>query len=538
MQSASRVLLVEDNEDLAENVSEILEDLGVSVRVVHDGASAIASASEGFDVAVVDVGLPGVSGVELLPKLRAMCPDCETILVTGHGTLESAIAAVRHGAFAYLLKPVDPDALIGVVERALAQVSLRRERAALARALSESENLYRGVVENVDALIVSLDREGRILFANRSALDALGEGVPTPRSVDARAIDAREDARGVDARGVDVDDGRGVDAPVPRPPSESEKRDALAGRPFGDPDSSKTLRGRRFVEVFGDESMELRALTRERQCLLRRTDGSSRTIRWTFTPVEERDVSRIAIGVDVTEYLELRKRSTEAEALAAIGTLTAGLAHEIRNPLNAAALQLQLLQRRASKVADEALRAKLSEPIELVLVELGRLTTMLDDFLGLARPQEVERERVLLRELVHDVTRLQAPLCATHGIAIEEELEAGLVVLGDRHRLQQVLVNLVVNAREAMLGHALGTRITIVGRRERDRAVIEVRDEGPGLKSDASSDPFTPFVTTKAAGTGLGLAIVRKIVRMHGGDVFLENGSRGGAVARLELPVA
>ncbi len=515
MQSASRVLLVEDNEDLAENVSEILEDLGVSVRVVHDGASAIASASEGFDVAVVDVGLPGVSGVELLPKLRATCPDCETILVTGHGTLESAIGAVRHGAFAYLLKPVDPDALIGVVERALAQVSLRRERAALARALSESENLYRGVVENVDALIVSLDREGRILFANRSAMEALGASAPT---------------RHADERGVDL-------AAPRRPPSEAEKRDALAGRPFGD-ESSRTLRGRRFVEVFGDESMELRALTRERQCLLRRADGSSRTIRWTFTPVEERDVSRIAIGVDVTEYLELRKRSTEAEALAAIGTLTAGLAHEIRNPLNAAALQLQLLQRRAAKVADEALRAKLSEPIELVLVELGRLTTMLDDFLGLARPQEVERERVELRELVHGVTRLQAPLCATHGIAIEEELEDGLVVFGDRHRLQQVLVNLVVNAREAMLGHALGTRITIVCRREQERAVVEVHDEGPGLKSDAPNDPFIPFVTTKAAGTGLGLAIVRKIARLHGGDVFLENGSRGGAVARLVLPVA
>lgn len=515
MQSASRVLLVEDNEDLAENVSEILEDLGVSVRVVHDGASALASAAEGFDVAVVDVGLPGVSGVELLPKLRATCPDCETILVTGHGTLESAIGAVRHGAFAYLLKPVDPDALIGVVERALAQVSLRRERAALARALSESENLYRGVVENVDALIVSLDREGHILFANRSAMEALGARTPTHHA---------------DERGVDLASPR-------RPPSEAERRDALAGRAFGD-ESSKTLRGLRFVEVFGDESMELRALTRERQCLLRRADGSSRTIRWTFTPVEERDVSRIAIGVDVTEYLELRKRSTEAEALAAIGTLTAGLAHEIRNPLNAAALQLQLLQRRAAKVADEALRAKLSEPIELVLVELGRLTTMLDDFLGLARPQEVERERVELRELVHGVTRLQAPLCATHGIAIEEELEDGLVVLGDRHRLQQILVNLVVNAREAMLGHALGTRITIVSRRDQERAVVEVHDEGPGLKSDAPNDPFTPFVTTKAAGTGLGLAIVRKIARMHGGDVFLENGSRGGAVARLVLPVA
>ncbi|MCB9624200.1 MAG: response regulator [Sandaracinus sp.] len=476
MEAASRVLLVEDNPDLADNVSEILEELGVVVTVAHDGYAAVDAASEGFDVAVVDVGLPGVSGVDLLPKLRHACPDSETILVTGHGTLESAIAAVRHGAFAYLLKPVDPEALLGVVERALAQVSLRRERAFLARALSESETLYRGVVENVDALIVSLDREGRVLFANRSAMHALGD--------------------------------------------------------------EADLRGVRFVDVFGDASMDARGAVRERQCPLVRPDGSTRTIRWTFTPVEqEGDIARIAIGVDVTETLALRKRSTEAEALAAIGTLTAGLAHEIRNPLNAASLQLQLLRRRAAKVEDETLRTKLSEPVELVLVELGRLTTMLDDFLGLARPQEAERERIELEALVRDVTRLQAPLCSSHGLRLEVDVEPELVVVGDRHRLQQVLVNLVVNAREAMLGQGTGSAISIVARREADLVSIEVCDDGPGLQGEATTDPFAPFVTTKAAGTGLGLAIVRKIARMHGGEVSLRNGAEGGAVARLTLPL-
>ncbi len=473
MHTASRVLLVEDNVALAENVSEILEDLGVEVRVALDANSALAGAKKhDFDVALVDVGLPGLSGVELVPSLRQACPDSETILVTGQGTLESAIAAVRLGAFAYLLKPVDPGALLGVVERALAQVSLRRERAALSRALSESEALYRGVVENVDALIVSLDPEGRVLFANRSAYEALG-GATEPQ-------------------------------------------------------------GRRFAEVFGDNGIDLRAMVRERQCVLRRADGARRTIRWTFTPVEqEGEVARIAIGVDVTETLELRRRSAEAEALAAIGTLTAGLAHEIRNPLNAASLQLQLLRRRAAKVDDEALRVKLSEPVELVLVELGRLTTMLDDFLGLARPEEVEPERFELRALVHEVARLQAPVCAAHGLSLEERVDDGLFVNGYRYRLQQVLVNLVVNAREAMLGHG-GERIVVAAYRDAEQVTIEVHNEGPGLPSGAP-DPFIPFATTKAAGTGLGLAIARKIVRMHGGDLTLQNGPNGGVVARVTL---
>jgi C4-dicarboxylate-specific signal transduction histidine kinase len=93
-----------------------------------------------------------------------------------------------------------------------------------------------------------------------------------------------------------------------------------------------------------------------------------------------------------------------------------------------------------------------------------------------------------------------------------------------------------VNAREAMLGQGTGAAITIVARREADLVSIEVRDDGPGLQGEATSDPFAPFVTTKAAGTGLGLAIVRKIARMHGGEVSLRNGAEGGAVARLTLP--
>ncbi|HJL31066.1 MAG TPA: response regulator, partial [Polyangiaceae bacterium LLY-WYZ-15_(1-7)] len=150
-----RVLLVEDNEALADNVCEILEDLEVDVTVAPTAAAAL-EAGGGFDLALLDVQLPDASGLELLPQLRNRAPHAEMVLMTGQGSLESAIEAVRHGAFAYLLKPFDPDALLGTAERALAQVALRRERSALSRALSASEALYRGVVESADVLIVGL----------------------------------------------------------------------------------------------------------------------------------------------------------------------------------------------------------------------------------------------------------------------------------------------------------------------------------------------------------------------------------------------
>lgn len=278
---------------------------------------------------------------------------------------------------------------------------------------------------------------------------------------------------------------------------------------------------------------------RERQCVLRRASGDKRVVRWTFTSVGDgQEVARVAIGIDVTETLELRRRTAESEALVAVGTLTAGLAHEIRNPLNAAALQLQVLQRRAMKVVDEALREKLLEPVQLVSVELGRLTTMLNDFLGLARPQLIERERFSIHGLASEVLRVEGPVCETHDLRLGVEGDPSLAVVGDRERLRQVLVNLIVNAREAMLGaERSGNTITIgFEEDEADEGRVEVRvqDSGPGLPGDL--DPFEPFITTKAAGTGLGLSIVRKIVRMHGSEIVLQNAAGGGALARFTLP--
>ncbi|MBX3247255.1 MAG: response regulator [Myxococcales bacterium] len=488
METRSRVLLVEDNPALAENVTEILEELDVDVRWASDGRGAIERAKEGFTVALVDVGLPGESGVDLMPRLRALSSDAEIILVTGHGTLESAIAAVRHGAFAYLLKPVDPEALLGAVERALSQVTLRRERTSLSRALGESEALYRGVVENVDALIVSVDPEGRVTFANAYALGVIGETL--------------DEARG-------------------RP----------FAQVFGDPSDTEQTEAVDRVICAG--------IFRERQCVLRPAKGEKRVVRWTFTSVGDgQDRARVAIGIDVTETLELRRRTAESEALVAVGTLTAGLAHEIRNPLNAAALQLQVLQRRAAKVADEALREKILEPVQLVSVELGRLTTMLNDFLGLARPQAIERERFSIHGLASEVLRVEGPVCETHELHLDVEGDPELAVIGDRDRLRQVLVNLIVNAREAMLGSDTpGERITIAfapDDADEGRVEVCVQDSGPGLPDDL--DPFEPFITTKAAGTGLGLSIVRKIVRMHGSEIVLQNAPGGGALARFSLP--
>jgi len=474
-----RVLVVDDNRPLAENLIELFEELDVEGVIATSAAEARVAMEERTAVAVVDVGLPDASGLELLGQLQEANPSGEVIIMTGQGSLESAIAAVRHGAYAYLLKPVDVDELLTLVERALAQVHLREERTALARALAASEALYRGVVEHVEAWIVGIDAHDRVALINRRA------------------------AEGLDAVGLRAD---------------LMSASSLFGPSFTD--ALSTARGGEsppFEQTLGEGS-------------------ARRVVRWQLTRVKETRtaVDVLALGLDVTEQRILERRSARAEAMAAIGVLTTGLAHEIRNPLNAAGLQLQLLARRLRKsVLEDDERERLAEPVALVRRELKRLSSLLDDFLGLARPRALQPEPVDLGALIDHVVRLQAPLCAERGVTLEAAVPDGdWVAAIERGRIEQVLTNLVANACDALDGE--GT-IAVGVATHGDAVELVVGDSGPGF-GEPQEQLLQPFFTTKAAGTGLGLTIVRRIAEMHGGELTLGASSLGGAEVRVRLP--
>jgi DNA-binding NtrC family response regulator len=139
--SAPRVLLVDDNAALVDNLSQILSDEGYEVRTAGTGAQAIDNAMAGFDVALVDVRLPDADGTQLAEKLRELSPESAVVLLTGFATLETAIAAVRAGAFAYLVKPCSTPDLLLTLEQALRQVRLHGEKRELSRRAQVAEKL-------------------------------------------------------------------------------------------------------------------------------------------------------------------------------------------------------------------------------------------------------------------------------------------------------------------------------------------------------------------------------------------------------------
>jgi signal transduction histidine kinase len=240
------------------------------------------------------------------------------------------------------------------------------------------------------------------------------------------------------------------------------------------------------------------------------------------------------------EKRELARRARMAEKMAAVGTMTAGLSHEIRNPLNAAALQLNVLERRLARFGPDE-QAALREPLLLVRDEIRRLDHILEDFLQFARPRDFQARPVELVSLLHKSLDFLTGEFEHRSVRLERRLEGSALVRGDEERLRQVIVNLCLNALEAVDERGrVCVSCSVLPHPEPESGTrwieVLVEDDGPGVPTDARERIFEPFFTTKAKGSGLGLSIVHAIVTQHAGTVHAEASPQGGARIVLRLP--
>ncbi len=233
------------------------------------------------------------------------------------------------------------------------------------------------------------------------------------------------------------------------------------------------------------------------------------------------------------EKRELARRAQMTEKLAAVGTMTAGLSHEIRNPLNAAALQLSVLERRVRKLAEEK-QAALLEPLGLARDEIRRLDHILEDFLAFARPREFKPEPVAVAPLLRRVVDLLGGQAEMRHVRLELAAPVPEVkVPGEEERLRQVLINLALNALEATPAEG---RVRIAAGEDERGVWVTVDDTGAGVPVEVRGRIFEPFFTTKAQGSGLGLSIVHAIVTQHGGTLEVEDAPERGTRFLLRLP--
>jgi PAS domain S-box-containing protein len=484
----ARILVIEDNDELAENLIEILEEEGARVRTASTAAAARSLLDQGIDLALLDVQLPDSSGLALLPDIKHAGDGlAEVVLISGYATIQDATEAVSGGAYAYILKPFRIDDLVATVERAWRQVRSSRIERSLTTELRLREASLRVLVETVQALLLVLDDQGRVVQANPAVTSLTGVAVS------------------------ELIGKTWIDEFVP----EAER----AG----------------VRDVFQRLVLDQEHLSHEHHILTPHQELRERIVSWRYTLVRDKggDILIYASGLDVTELKELEQRTRLAQRLAAVGTLAAGLAHEIRNPLNSAQLQLRLLERRIAKVSDDE---RLREPVQVVQQEITRLSGLVQEFLAFARPSVLNVELIDLAAVARRVVELERPVAQEHGVEMLLDAPEPVMIMADGDKLQQVLLNLLRNAIEATIGvqdeRCVWVRVTHHG----SGASLVVRDTGSGMSDEVKMHLFEPFFSTKPEGTGLGMAICHSLVTQHGGDISVRSELGHGAELEIVLP--
>lgn len=301
----------------------------------------------------------------------------------------------------------------------------------------------------------------------------------------------------------------------------------------------------RWKSIFGDgikglfgQTDELKAHPIRFEGEISKRDGTSAILGFTASLLkDDRDLVRgiILTFQDITRMIEMEDQMRRQERLATVGSLAAGIAHEIRNPLASLSGSIQMLREEISLSDDNRLL------MDIVLRETDRLNTIITEFLDYARPKASQQTRISLDSLLQETAVLfRNAREYRDGIALRCSIDPELEVIGDPQRLRQVFWNLFINAAQAT-PEAGGITVTAVpigtpGTAEEIKIVLS--DTGIGIAPDDLDKIFDPFFTTKTNGTGLGLAIVYRIIEDMGGSISAASSTGKGTVFTIRLPAA
>ena len=258
-----------------------------------------------------------------------------------------------------------------------------------------------------------------------------------------------------------------------------------------------------------------------------------------LVPLEDQDTSLMGFALifhDMTAHRDQTREVIESEKMNAVTLLAAGVAHELGNPLNSLNIHLQLIERDLRLDRQEASREDLLESVRVARSEVGRLDTIIHQFLGAVRPAHASRARVSINVLVHESLAFLEPEIKDRDVIVQEELAEGLpAVPANADQLKQAFYNLIKNALQAM-SHGGILRVTTSW--TDTHVAISFEDNGTGISVEDMAHITEPYFTRKKSGTGLGLFIVQRILHEHGGNLELLSEPGRGTTARILLPLA
>ena len=493
--------MLEDDPQDAMLIQELLETdhFVCEITCVQTRAEFLAGLrSGGIDLILADYQLPSFDGLSALQLARSERHDLPFIFVSGMIGEETAVDALRIGATDYILKP-RLARLVPAVQRALREARERAERRVAAEATRRSEKELLDVIEAIPTMAFTTLADGGSVWANRRWVEYTGLSVDSTSGAGWRSAVHPDDLDGhVNKWQVSMASGE---------PFENEARHRSADGEY-----------RWFL---------VRALP------LR--DESGRIRKWygTLTDIEDRKRAE-------QEHERLRQLESDLarmNRLSMMGELAASLVHEITQPIGSARNNA-----RAAQIFLDTQPPDLSEVREAlgcVVDDADRAGNIIDGIRDHIKKAPPRKHRFDLNEAINEVIVLAQSAIAKNEVSVQTRLTESLVpVEGDRVQLQQVLLNLVLNATEAMSAVDEGARELLISTEQSrtNGVLVAVRDSRPGIDPEHIERVFDAFYTTKSSGVGMGLSICRSIIDAHGGRLWADANEPRGAVFRFNLP--
>ncbi len=549
MPTDATIVVVEDETGTRATLCGILEDTGYRVIGLERGADALEMIPKSpFDVVIADIRLPDVGGMEILELAKEINPDAAVIMITGYASVETAVDAVNQGAYAYFVKPVNPDEMKTTIANALKQQrlslenkrlveSLQRsnkllfeaneelqieitERKLAEEALQESEKRYRDLADLLPQTVFELDERANLIFVNRNAFDMFcysqedfDKGLSAiqmfiPEDQDRAKENIQKRLRG-EKLGINEytalrKDGNTFPVLVHSAPIIHE------GKPIG-------LRGI-IIDITEHKRMERKLQERNEQ----------------LDAQNEELVARQQELVEKTREVE-RANQLKSEFLA-------NMSHELRTPLNVIIGFSQLML----DGVPGKINKKQRQCLEDILSSGQHLLNLINEVLDLSKIEsgkmELRLRNISLRNVIESLRSTMMPMLTQRKQSLDVELEKGLPsVHVDEARLRQVFLNLLSNASKVTPD---GGKLEVKTAREDDWCQVSVVDNGIGIKKEDQERMFEPFcqldnpLTKEKSGTGLGLTLARQIVEQHGGQIWVESEYGKGSRFTFTLPLA